>query len=342
MARQYAKFYVTVWGSDFRQLTRGAQHLYFQLVSNPKLSAAGCVTIQPRKWANQSADTTPAEIEADLSELAAKRYVLIDDDTEELLVRSFIHHDRGYRNKYLLKSIETAIAAIESPALRDHARLELAAALEPESDQLEDSEQDSYEDPSEDPYELPNNDPTHDAYEDTSQDTTEANYRLQPQHHLATSPAAAASNAVDESANDSTEPPQDVAAAALEILIQHKLATSTRTSEGGYRRTLERDLPGEWGDKIREYLRTRPLATAEGVAHELLGVPRPAGWEWADQTRPEWHYDPNCQNHGTDGWENLSPEGTAATYAPCRCRREYPYDPEPMADVIEFSRREPA
>ena len=172
MARSYAKIYVTVWGSDFRTLTRGAQHLYFQLVSNPKLNAAGCVTIQPRKWAGQSSDATAAGVAEALSELVATRYVLTDDDTEELLVRSFIHHDRGYRNKFLLKSIETAIEAIESPSLREHARLELAAALEPASPQLEDSEQDSYED----------------AYEDPSQATYEANYSLQPQLHPATSP----------------------------------------------------------------------------------------------------------------------------------------------------------
>lgn len=250
MARQYAKFYVTVWGSDFRQLTRGAQHLYFQLVSNPKLSAAGCVTIQPRKWANQSADTTAAQIETDLIELAAKRYVLIDDDTEELLIRSFIHHDRGHRNKFLLKSIETAIAVIESPTLREHARLELAAALEPESGQLEDSEQDAYQESYEDTYERPS--------QDTYEDTYEANYRLQPQHHPATSPPAAASNAVAESANASpAEPPADAAAAldAWELFVKHRTDELQPVNPEGFRAHM-----------IRDEQASRLLATAEHLA----------------------------------------------------------------------------
>jgi|GEM_PF-3504160 len=144
MARSYAKLYVSVWGSDFRDLSRDAQHLYFQLMSNRKLSAAGHVTVQPRQWANQSRDTTAADIERALAELVTARYVLVDNDTEELLIRSFIRHDRGFGNKFLRKSIETAIATIESDTLRDHARRELVSAIE--DPQVEDSEQDSYQD----------------------------------------------------------------------------------------------------------------------------------------------------------------------------------------------------
>jgi hypothetical protein len=194
MARSYAKLYVTVWGSDFRTLTRGAQHLYFQLMSNPKLSSAGCVAIQARKWAAQSSDSTPADVERALDELAQHRYILVDDDTEELLIRSFIRHDRGHRNQFLRKSIETAITTIESPRLREHARLELAAAIEDAaSPQVEDSWQDSYEDPSDDSDEVP--------LEDTNDDAWQANYSPHPHLQTSTPPPPPAQ------VGDDTDPP---------------------------------------------------------------------------------------------------------------------------------------
>jgi hypothetical protein len=112
-----------------------------------------------------------------------------------VLIRTFIRHDQGHRNRYLRKSVESAIAAIESPALREHARLELAAAIEDASasPQVEDSGQDAYEDP----YEVPIYHASEDAYE--------ANYSLHPSTTTTTPPP----NTAVESAE--TQAPSDPA-----------------------------------------------------------------------------------------------------------------------------------
>lgn len=131
MPRTYAKLYVEVWAadSDFRELSATAQRLYWLLCSQDELTSAGVLPIRARRWSHFAADTTEADVRSDLAELNAARKVLIDDDTEELLVRSFIRRDEGWRTPNIRKSIERAIANIESETLRDLAEYELRRAI---------------------------------------------------------------------------------------------------------------------------------------------------------------------------------------------------------------------
>ncbi len=135
MARSYARLLVSLWtDSDFRALKASPQRLYMALLSNPKLSTAGCLPWQVNKWANLAADLTAQQVTDDLNALAAGRFILCDAITEEVLIRSFIRHDGGVRNPNLLKSIESAIVAIESPRLRATATAELAKAQRTDSE----------------------------------------------------------------------------------------------------------------------------------------------------------------------------------------------------------------
>lgn len=132
--RRYAKMYVSVWDpeSEFRDRSPDAQWLFWALVSNPQLSPAGVVTLQPRKWARFAKGMTAKRVSAALEELAAHRYVVVDAVTEEVLIRTFIRYDQGWRTPNIRKSIETSIERVESDALRHAATLELthAATLE--------------------------------------------------------------------------------------------------------------------------------------------------------------------------------------------------------------------
>lgn len=131
MARSFAKLYVSVWdaGSDFYDLSADAQWLYWTLLSHPLLSPAGVVPLQPRKWAKRAKGMTVRRVTGALDELAnVGRKVIIDDDTEEVLLRVFIRRDMGYRTPNIKKSIEASIDHIESDALRHVATLELTHA----------------------------------------------------------------------------------------------------------------------------------------------------------------------------------------------------------------------
>lgn len=119
MARNHARIYATIWADpDFLALTADAQRLYMLLLSQPNLSHCGLLPLTVKRWAQKAADTHPSRIEAGLDELADKRFVVLDYDTEELLIRSFIRGDEVYRQPNVLAAASKDAVGIASPALR--------------------------------------------------------------------------------------------------------------------------------------------------------------------------------------------------------------------------------
>lgn len=117
MARSYARIYTSIWDDpDFRALG-SAQHMYFLLLAQPKLSLAGCIDMKPRSWAAMSGLTT-GQVVSLLDELEQARFVVIDPDTDELVIRTFTQHDQATANGNLIKGMWSAWSAIESPPLR--------------------------------------------------------------------------------------------------------------------------------------------------------------------------------------------------------------------------------
>ncbi|MGR7003432.1 hypothetical protein ACU686_44750 [Yinghuangia aomiensis] len=58
--------------------------------------------------------STPEQVAAALDELAAARFVVVDHDTEEVLVRTFIRNDGVYKQPRVMGSRRRAAAALES------------------------------------------------------------------------------------------------------------------------------------------------------------------------------------------------------------------------------------
>lgn len=119
MARTRATLWSHVWrDEDWTALTKAAQRLYLVLLSQPKLSTAGCLDLMPRRWTGLAADETPEALAADLDELARHRFVVIDGD--ELVIRTFVANDlcTGTTNKNLLNGMWSAWEAIGSRKLR--------------------------------------------------------------------------------------------------------------------------------------------------------------------------------------------------------------------------------
>jgi len=119
MARTQAKILTTIWSDpDWLALTGNAQRVYLLLLSQPKLTIAGCLDVMPQRWANLAADDTPETIDRALYELAQARYIVVDGD--ELVIRTFVAHDLGSGtvNGNLVKGMWSAWASIMSPTLR--------------------------------------------------------------------------------------------------------------------------------------------------------------------------------------------------------------------------------
>lgn len=130
MAR-YARVFSTIWSDDdFKAIDGAAQRLYLLLISQPDISHAGVVPLTERRWARLAADTTPVDISAALARLAEHRFVVIDDATEELWVRSYIRHDRQYVSPNGRTAVHRACSEVLSPELRQLIGAALSALLE--------------------------------------------------------------------------------------------------------------------------------------------------------------------------------------------------------------------
>lgn len=120
MARSEARIFCSIWRkADFIALTPDEQRMYFLLLSQPDLAYTGVLPLRVRRWVSCSAHTEPDDVVTALGALEQQRFVLIDLDTEELLIRSFIRNDELYKQPQLLTAAERSLGEIASPRLRE-------------------------------------------------------------------------------------------------------------------------------------------------------------------------------------------------------------------------------
>ena len=94
MARDHARIRLDIWDDeDFADLSSSAQWLYFRILSHASLSYCGVADWRPGRYAASAADLTATDVETFAAELERGRFVVIDRETEEVLVRSFVKHD---------------------------------------------------------------------------------------------------------------------------------------------------------------------------------------------------------------------------------------------------------
>jgi hypothetical protein len=119
MARNYANISTSIWrDDDFRALTVGAQHTYLLLATQPDISAAGVLPLTLGRWASRAQGANVDTLTVALDELVAHRFIVLDEDTQELLIRSFVKWDGGYNNSKRRFAIKDAAEQIESGELR--------------------------------------------------------------------------------------------------------------------------------------------------------------------------------------------------------------------------------
>lgn len=122
MARSYGVLKPSLWepGSDFRQLDRGVQWTYEMLISQPQISNLGLLDYTPERWARLAADLTAGQLERDIEELARHGYVILDLDTGELLIRTFVKHDKVWAQPKLVTNCRRLIREVESEPIRSY------------------------------------------------------------------------------------------------------------------------------------------------------------------------------------------------------------------------------
>lgn len=126
MAREHARILCRIWDDpDFRVCSPEAQRLYLLLLSQPALNLAGVAGLTLRRWARCCEATDTADIEKALADLEDHRFVLVDEDTEELLIRSFIRNDGVASQPYMMKAALRCAVQVVSPRLRRALHAEL-------------------------------------------------------------------------------------------------------------------------------------------------------------------------------------------------------------------------
>jgi len=92
--------------------------MYFFLLSQPNLNHAGLLQITLRKWAACASGETPDSVEKSLIALHDRRYIVIDWDTEELLIRTLVRNDGIWKQPKVMLAMVACVEEIESLALR--------------------------------------------------------------------------------------------------------------------------------------------------------------------------------------------------------------------------------
>lgn len=127
----YGKLLSRIWSdTEFRALTAREQQLYFLLLSFPTRNLAGVLPLTLKRWTNCTSDATEKKIIDALQRLHAVRFIIVDWDTEEVLIRTYIRNDEVYRQPNLMKAALKDAQKTESTALRQVLRDELLALPE--------------------------------------------------------------------------------------------------------------------------------------------------------------------------------------------------------------------
>jgi hypothetical protein len=130
MARDHARIFTAIWSDpDFRALPVPPQHTFFMLLSQPRLSYCGVMDYLPNRLSKMSAKATARTTANAVSSLEKARFVVTDEDTGELLIRSFVRHDGLLAMPNMTKAMTKDYLAVLSDPLREAIKSELSRAF---------------------------------------------------------------------------------------------------------------------------------------------------------------------------------------------------------------------
>jgi hypothetical protein len=119
MAREHARIQTAIWiDDDFLDLTPEAQHLYLVVTTQMTLNFCGVTTWHAGRISQLAAGWTVAKVEQAAAELSERLYLVIDEITGEVLVRSFIRNDGLLSSPNITKAMYRTFSEIGSRNLR--------------------------------------------------------------------------------------------------------------------------------------------------------------------------------------------------------------------------------
>lgn len=126
MARTHGRIMAAIWNDgDFIAMRGSAQRMFMFLLSQPDLSHAGLLPMRVNRWAKKAEDLSGGLVRSELDYLAERGYVVVDDETEEVLIRTMVRNDGVYKQPKVMIRLREDARQIESALLRATFRREL-------------------------------------------------------------------------------------------------------------------------------------------------------------------------------------------------------------------------
>ena len=117
--RDFAQIKLSIWNDDaFLDLSNNAQLLYFVLISHPTMNRAGVGTWHAGRLSGLCSSWSRPVVEAAARELIDGRFIVIDEDTDEFLVRTFVRHDGLMKQRNLATTMAREFAAVGSRSIK--------------------------------------------------------------------------------------------------------------------------------------------------------------------------------------------------------------------------------
>jgi hypothetical protein len=133
MPRHFSATNIAIWqDADWRALPWPAQHVYKMFWDHPRLSYCGVVDWRPARMLGWGSGWTREDFEALTACLIARHFLIVDEQTEELLIRSWVRWDGLMKQPRLAVSFANAFAEVGSNTLRGVIVDELAKLRERE------------------------------------------------------------------------------------------------------------------------------------------------------------------------------------------------------------------
>lgn len=116
---RYAPLLVRMWDDpDWVACSPRAQWFYMLLLSQPKLNKAGVISLTINWWSKLAAGGGVQQVESALAELEQHGFIVVDRDTEELLVRTYIRNSGVAKQPNVLKRALREAREVNSRTIR--------------------------------------------------------------------------------------------------------------------------------------------------------------------------------------------------------------------------------
>ena len=119
MARSYGRIDVQRFhDTDWRALPLAEKAVFDMMLTHPKLSLCGALDLKYGSLCGYAPELDVDALSGHLEALEAARFIAVDWDTDEAVIRTFVRHDGVLQNQNLGKGMWSAWIAVESPHLR--------------------------------------------------------------------------------------------------------------------------------------------------------------------------------------------------------------------------------